>query len=626
MLPSIHDVLVSCNLEISDIPNLKYIIDTGAMSSIIKYEHIRKGTEVLEDETKFFGLIKDHFVQAVGKVTTFIKMDRQMPIEHTFYIIQDDINIPNDGILGSDFLRFYNAKIDYLKNEIEFQTKINLAPTQVKNASTNTDFVENAQENLETTDKRISIGQTEILKTKTSENDNSQKSLFNESIEKTVKKSERINNKDFYKYFSVRNLEAFPKRTLKIVEDGSEETSYEKMINHFDNFTGSKNKNNEILLKKDRLEFLQKEINLKHCSLEEVEQMNIIFAKYSFAFNLPGDRFEHSNISAHKITLKPDTKPVFQRQFRIPEHQREELRRQLLELESNGIIEKSDSPWNSPIFLVPKKEDIVGVKQSRLVVDYRELNKVIEPTSFPIPLIDEIIDKMNGSQYFSTLDLAGAYHQIPLEEKSKQYTAFSTSWKKYHFTSVPFGLSSSPFALLKAIHELMDGINGAHVYMDDIIVFSPTLKEHIDILSQIFEKILQYKLKLKIKKSYFLLSQVTYLGFIISSEGLKTDPKKVECINKFPRPKNVKQVQSFLGVCNYYRRYINNYAGLAKCLYNICKKDQPFNWTNECENSFNLFKELLSNPPILIFPDFSKPFIIQTDCSLLAASGILSQG
>lgn len=348
--------------------------------------------------------------------------------------------------------------------------------------------------------------------------------------------------------------------------------------------------------------------------------MKTIFAKYSHAFNLPGDRFEHSKIGAHKINLKPNTKIVFQRQFRVPEHQKEELKRQITELELNGIIEKSDSPWNSPIFLVPKKEDVIGIKQSRLVVDYRELNKVIEPSSFPIPLIDEIIDKMNGSKYFSTLDLHGAYHQIPLERKSKQYTAFSTAWKKYQFTSVPFGLSSSPYALLKAIHEIMDEINGAYVYMDDIIVFSSTLEEHVTILSQILERFSQHKLKLKTKKSKFLLNQVVYLGFIISSEGLKTDPKKVECIQKFPRPQTVKQVQSFMGICNYYRRYINNYAGLAKCLYNICKKDQPFDWSNECEKSFNSFKELLSNPPILIFPDFTKPFIVQTDCSLLAST------
>lgn len=160
----------------------------------------------------------------------------------------------------------------------------------------------------------------------------------------------------------------FPKQTLRVLKDGFNDIFGQKIINHLENFTGSKNK--EILNKQERIQFLEKEINLSHCSREEREQMSIIFDKYNLQFSLPGDSFQHSKIKPHRIELKPNTKPVFQRQFRIPEHQREELYRQLNELEINGIIEKSDSPWNAPIFLVPKKEDEPGIKQQRLVIDY----------------------------------------------------------------------------------------------------------------------------------------------------------------------------------------------------------------------------------------------------------------
>lgn len=607
-LPSPHDIIISCDLGVSDEKNLKYIVDTGAVSSIIKYEHIKKGTEVCEDETKFFGLIKEHFVKAIGKVTTSITIDDQLPVVHTFYIIKDDINIPNDGIIGSDFLRAYKARINYLREEIKFQAELEPKRTEVKDASTNTN-----DEHFLQLEKRVSILQEKILKVNTKQ-----------IIQKTRKKPKKVGNRDFYKNFRVENLSVYPKQILKVLKNDFKNIFAEKAVDHFLNFTSGEG--NEISNSSDRVNFLKNEIDLSHCSQEEKNEMYKIFEEYNSQFNLPGDRFEHSRVNEHKIILKPNTKPVFQKQFRIPEHQRPELQRQLKEMEANGIIEKSDSPWNAPAFLVPKKEDTPGVKQSRLVIDYRELNKVIEPCSFPVPKVNEIIDKMNGARFFSTLDLAGAYHQIRLEKGSKQYTAFSTTYQKFQFTSVPFGLSTSPVALLKASHEIADEIEGVLVYMDDIVIFAGTLKRHMEILIMVFDRIREKNLKIKTKKSKFLLVQVVYLGFIISSEGLKTDPKKVEAIVKFPTPKTVKQIQRFLGICNYYRRYIPNYAAIAKCLYDLCKKDHPFNWTEECEKSFISFKIHLSNPPILIFPDFSQPFILQTDCSSLAASGILSQG
>lgn len=235
---------------------------------------------------------------------------------------------------------------------------------------------------------------------------------------------------------------------------------------------------------------------------------------------------------------------------------------------------------------------------------------------------------MRGSKFFTTLDLYGAFHQIPLERESKQYTAFSTSWEKYHFNSVPFGLVSSPYAWLKTIHSVLRGLIGHNVfvYMDDIIIFARTIETHLDILKKVLENLMKHKLKLKIDKSKFLKDRVIYLGFIISTEGLMTDPKKIESIKKFPRPHNVKEVQSFLGMCNYYRRYIKDYASLGKPLYNLCKKDTEFKWDSKCETSFNEFKQILSNPPILIYPNFAEQFILHTDASNDAIGAVLSQG
>lgn len=168
--------------------------------------------------------------------------------------------------------------------------------------------------------------------------------------------------------------------------------------------------------------------------------------------------------------------------------------------------------------------------------------------------------------------------------------------------------------------------NGAFVYMDDIIVYSKTLDDHIQILESIFKRFLEHIMKLKFDKSKFLIPKVKYLGFIISSEGLQMDPKKVECILNYPRPQNVKQTQSFLGMCNYYRRYISHFAGIAKPLYELCKKEVEFIWSDECQLSFDKFKTLLSELSILIYPSFKNTFIGHTDCLLISASAVLSEG
>lgn len=678
-----HDISVLCDVEVSDYANLKFIIDTGAMSSIIKYSQIKRGTKVFRDETKFFGLIKNQFVCAIGRVETRISMGNSIALNHIFYIIRDEVNLPLvDGIIGSDFLKMYIARIDYLHSEMKLQFKINLSYYRTNDAESNTEIASKEctpeietvciqtnppkKKQVKFNDKLkfykfMNILTSDLHINRDPSSSNSSKNcnenvMNNQHTVKSIikmKNSKKVCNVNFYRDLPLEYLEKFPKTVLK---SKTNDLDIQKNIQnfHLTNFCWgegsscelSKKANEEdepyasmltvyedglreITSRKLRTEYLKENINLEHCSKVELEAMINSFERYNLAFKIPGDKFKHTTVSIHRINLKPGTNPIHQRQFRTPEYHREELQRQVRELESNEIISKCNSPWNSPIFLVPKKSNDKGEKQFRLVIDYKELNKVIEPTSYPMPLIDEIIDQMHGCKYFTTLDLHGAYHQIPLDDESRQYTAFSTSWEKYCFNSVPFGLVSSPYAWLRTISSVMKGIigNGSFVYMDDIIVFSVTLEEHMKILSEIFERFIKCNLKLKIDKSKFLREKVNYLGFIISSDGLMTDPKKVEGIVKYTRPKTVKEVQSFVGMCNYYRRYIPDYAGLAKPLYNLCKKEAIFDWTNECEKSFEAFKKLLSEPPILIYPNFEgPPFILRTDCSQISAAGVLSQG
>lgn len=378
----------------------------------------------------------------------------------------------------------------------------------------------------------------------------------------------------------------------------------------------------------NRRKYLMSNLDIKHCNETEKLEMTKICEEYGAAFHIEGDKFTHTDVISHLITLKPGTNPIFTRQYRIPETQRNEIQRQIDELEKKGIIEKSNSAWNSPLLLVPKKDNKEGGKEYRMVIDFRKLNAVTIPHSYPIPLIDEIIDQMSGARLFTTLDVEGAFHQIPMHESSKEYTAFSTAFNKYHFNSSPFGLIGSPYTWLRAIHTILNDImgKGVLVYMDDIIVFSVNLEDHMNILRAVLQRLIRHNIKLKVNKSEFLKGEVAYLGHILSKDGVKADHRKIDCMKQFPQPTSVTETQRFLGMTNYYRRYVDQYAKTAKPLYTLCKKDIPFMWNQACEEAFCNLKEKLITSPVLIYPNFKQTFIVTTDASDYAVGAVISQG
>lgn len=548
------DTTIPVKMNISD-HSLRLIIDTGAQTSILKTNKLKHNTLIRnKDRMSFKGILVQNHVNAIGSVITKTLINN-ISFEHKFYVISDNINLTCDGIIGHDFLKTFGAKINYFKNTVKFQIPIH---TQIKVKALESENIPNVNilphnqlENLKETtdqgkyekptevnnDQRIDINEINGNKQKTVSTELNE--LFND-LQETIRKNilinekrkneeqepemkeqikkKRVNNKDFYKnlpidYFENKNNYKTIEIQPTIIEKDIKETHENReipenflYINKIQTAPQLNRPHNE-----NRAEYLMQNINLSHCKEEEIKMMKQIFKQYNNAFQIEGDTFEHTNISKHEINLKPNASPIHIRQFRIPEHHKAEIQKQLDELEHKGIISKCESPWNSPIFLVPKKDNDLGEKQFRLVIDYRKLNSVIEPTSYPMPLIDEILDQMKNSKIFTTLDLYGAFHQIPLEEKSKQYTAFSTSWEKYCFNSVPFGLVSSPYAWLKAILMVLKGLIGKNifVYMDDIIIFSRDLEHHTELLSEVLKRLSKYKLKLKIDKSKFLRDRVT---------------------------------------------------------------------------------------------------------------------
>jgi len=314
--------------------------------------------------------------------------------------------------------------------------------------------------------------------------------------------------------------------------------------------------------------------------------------------------------------------PINIKPWRQPLHLEDKIEETIKNLIDNGIIKKCNSPWNTPMVSVWKK----GKQEVRLCLDFRKLNAITERQCFPMPNVEDLLDKLNGAGYFSTIDLGNAYYQVQLAEESQEKTAFSTKEGQYCFTRMPFGIAAAPGTFQELMTKVLGNVKGAVVYLDDILVYSKSKTEHVQILEKVLKKIKEAELRVNPEKCHFLKKQVKYLGHIIDKEGIKTNPEKIEAIKLFGKPSCTKKLKSFLGICNYYRRFINNYAKKARILEKLSgAKNQKLVWTEECDKAFREMKEALMTTPVLGFPDINKEFILDTDASFESIGAVLSQ-
>ncbi|KAL5515979.1 hypothetical protein EMCRGX_G001235 [Ephydatia muelleri] len=310
---------------------------------------------------------------------------------------------------------------------------------------------------------------------------------------------------------------------------------------------------------------------------------------------------------------------------RMPFAVREEVARQVKKLLDTRVITPSESPWSSPVVLVRKKDGC------HFCVDYRNLNAVTKADTFPLPRVDDLLDQLYDCKYFSTLDLAAGFWQIRVHQKSMEKTAFATPQGLFEFRVMPFGLTNAPSVFQRLMQKVLMGLNPENgpdfvsVYIDNILVFLSSLEEHIHHLQLVLEQIITANLKLKPSKCRFVREEVEYLGHVITRSGLKTQAKHVEAVQHFARPNSLKGVRQYLGMCAYYRRCIPCFSGIARPLHNLTRKGADFVWTEECETAFRELMERLTAAPVLAYPCFQKPFILETDASGSGLGAVLSQ-
>ncbi|HLP81323.1 MAG TPA: reverse transcriptase domain-containing protein, partial [Nitrosomonas sp.] len=315
-------------------------------------------------------------------------------------------------------------------------------------------------------------------------------------------------------------------------------------------------------------------------------------------------------------------KPIFTPPYANPRNMREELSKITTKFLNEGIIQLSCSPYNSPAFLVRKKDG-----GFRLVVDYRKLNKFVVSDAHPLPRIDQILESLGGSKYFSVLDIFIGFHNLRIDPRDRAKTAFSTHEGHFEYVSLPMGLKNSPAIFQRLINLVFSGILGifAFIYIDDIVVFSKTEEEHLQHLRLVFERLREAGLRAKLSKCQLFKTSIDYLGFKISTQGIEVNPEKTKVVENFPVPSTVKDLQSFLGLVNYFRFFIPNFAKTAKPFYRLLRGDVDFEWSTAQDVAFASLKQSLITAPLLSFPDFTRPFVLTTDASGNALGCVLTQ-
>lgn len=323
----------------------------------------------------------------------------------------------------------------------------------------------------------------------------------------------------------------------------------------------------------------------------------------------------------HQILLKPGSVPKHQFPYRTSHDHKDEIEKIVNELLQTGIIQHNKSPFVFPVILLKKKDGTW-----RMCVDYMYLNELTIKHDYPIPIIDELLDELCGSSVFSKIDLISGYFQILMKPEHRYLTDFRTHNGHYEFLVMPFGLCNAPATFQSLLNLVFKDClrKFALVFFDDILVYNKTMESHLTHLQKVLSLLRKNSLFAKQSKCQFGVTNIEYLGHIISSEGVSTNPQKVESMVNWPTPKTVKQLRGFLGLTGYYRKFVQGYGIISKPLTSLLKKNQ-FKWSSEAKEAFIILKKAMSTAPVLALPDFTKPFVLETDASGYGVGAVLMQ-
>ena len=351
------------------------------------------------------------------------------------------------------------------------------------------------------------------------------------------------------------------------------------------------------------------------------ERLQELLFNYQHVFSISDGDLGTTHMVQHRIDTG-NALPIRIQPRRTSPWKHDEIERQVTNLLQQGKVKESSSPWSFPVVLATKKDG-----SQRLCVDYRQLNAVTIKDAFPLPRVDDSLAALSGSRWFSTLDLASGYWQVAMDAGTQEKAAFVTSSGLYEWTVMPFGLCNAPSTFARLMELVLKGLHWkiCLIYLDDVIVMGRTFEEEIERLKEVFERLARAGLKLKPKKCFLFQKRVSYLGHVVTEEGIAADPEKVEQVRTWPTPENSTEVKSFLGLASYYRRFIPDFSTIAKPLYKLTEAKAEFAWTEQCQLAFDSLKGLLTSGRVLAYPTREGKFVLDTDASDHGIGAVLSQ-
>ena len=322
------------------------------------------------------------------------------------------------------------------------------------------------------------------------------------------------------------------------------------------------------------------------------------------------------------IDIIPGVGLVSAAPYRMAPAELVELKRQIEDLLEKKFIRPSASSWGAPVLLVKKKDG-----SSRLCVDYRQLNKLTIKNKYPLLRIDDLLDQLRGAAVFSKIDLRSRYHQILVKPEDVQKTTFRSRYGHYEYVVMPFGVTNAPTVFMDYMNQIFRPYLDRFVvvFIDDILIYSKNKEEYADNLKVVLAVLREHQLYGKPSKCEFWLEEVQFLRYVISAQGIAVDPSKIDTVLKWERPRTVTEVRSFLGLAGYYRRFVEGFSKMVSPLTQLTRKDQPFSWTEKCEECFEEMKKRLTTAPVLSIPDTSKKFKVFCDASYQGLGCVLMQ-
>ena len=356
-------------------------------------------------------------------------------------------------------------------------------------------------------------------------------------------------------------------------------------------------------------------------SVEEEAAVKDLLVSFADVFSTHEDDLGLTHLIEHVIDTK-DAAPIKHPPRRVPLAYAGEDKKALDQMLRRGCIRPSTSPWGAPLVFVRKKDGSV-----RACTDSRGLNSVTVKDAFPLPRTEDCIDAVAGAKLFSTMDITSAYNQVPIREDDIHKTAFTTKYGLFEHVTMPFGLCNAPSTFQRLMEVALAGLQwqSCLIYLDDVIIFSEDFPEHLRRLREVLERIRQARLKLKPKKTSLFKARVKFLGHILSEEGVLPDPSNVDRLAAWPPCRKVRDVRSFLGLGNYYRRFVKGYSELVKPLTTLTKKGVPFKWSPECQQAFEELKAILMGPEIMAYPIRDGMFYLDCDACDVSIGAVLSQ-